>query len=100
MTNAAGAGAIGQLNRGHLAVTIVRLTASFVASLAVTFVGLTAVTFMISRLSKIDPVLAVVGDKATKAAYDASYHSLGLDQSPRVQYLSYQKWLVTGDFGM
>ena len=33
-----------------------------------TFVGLTAVTFFISRLTRIDPVLSVVGDKATKAA--------------------------------
>ena len=45
----------------------------FVVSLFVTFVGLTAVTFFISRLTKIDPVLSVVGDKATKATYDNAY---------------------------
>ena len=69
-------------------------------ALAVTFIGLTAVTFFISRLTKIDPVLAVVGDKATPAAYQAAYHALGLDQSLIVQYLIYLKRLLTGDFGM
>jgi len=66
----------------------------------VTFIGLTAVTFFISRLTKIDPVLSVVGDKATKAAYDAAYKALGLDQSLIVQYGIYLKRLLTGDFGM
>jgi peptide/nickel transport system permease protein len=100
MRKADAAGAIVRPQRGHLAAAIVRLTGSFVASLAVTFVGLTAVTFLISRLTKIDPVLAVVGDKATKAAYDNAYHALGLDQSPLVQYGIYLKRLLIGDFGM
>lgn len=77
-----------------------RRMGSFIATLAVTFVGLTAVTFMISRLTRIDPVLAVVGDKATPAAYQNAYHALGLDQSLIVQYLIYLKRLLTGDFGM
>jgi peptide/nickel transport system permease protein len=100
MSAAGGADSTSSLNRGHLAATIARLTGSFVASLAATFVGLTAVTFLISRLTRIDPVLAVVGDKATKEAYDRAYHALGLDQSPLVQYAIYLKRLLTGDFGM
>jgi peptide/nickel transport system permease protein len=72
---------------------------SFVITLAVTFIGLTAVTFFISRLTKIDPVLAVVGDKATKEVYDAAYHALGLDQSLLVQYFIYLKRVLSGDFG-
>src|ERR1700712_4268701 len=86
--------------RGRFAITLFQRIASFVASLAATFVGLTLVTFFISRLTKIDPVLAVVGDKATKAAYDKAYQALGLDQSPIVQYGIYLKRLLTGDFGM
>ncbi len=74
--------------------------ASFLFTLAVTFIGLTAVTFFISRLTNIDPVLAVVGDKATQAAYDGAYKALGLDQPVFVQYLIYLKRLLTGDFGM
>jgi peptide/nickel transport system permease protein len=84
----------------HLAATIVRRVVSFLATLAVTFLGLTAVTFFISRLTKIDPVLAVVGDKATKAAYDKAYHALGLDHSLPVQYFIYVKRLLSGDLGM
>ena len=93
----------GDVARGdfwHLAATIVRRSGSFLATLASTFIGLTAVTFFISRLTKIDPVLAMVGDKATKAAYDKAYHALGLDQSLPVQYLVYLKRLLSGDFGM
>lgn len=85
---------------GRVALTISRRVGGFLASLAFTFLGLTAVTFFISRLTKIDPVLAVVGDKANKAAYDQAYHALGLDQPLPVQYLIYLKRLLTGDFGM
>ena len=80
--------------------SFLRRVASFVVTLLVTFVGLTAVTFFISRLTNIDPVLAVVGDKATQAAYDSAYKALGLDQPLFFQYLIYLKRLVTGDFGM
>jgi peptide/nickel transport system permease protein len=73
---------------------------SFLVTLAITFVGLTAVTFFISRLTRIDPVLSVVGDKASKGAYDAAFKMLGLDQPVYVQYLIYLKRLLTGDFGM
>lgn len=74
--------------------------ASFLFTLAVTFIGLTAVTFFISRLTNIDPVLAVVGDKASQATYEGAYQALGLDQPIFVQYLIYLKRLLSGDFGM
>ncbi len=92
--------AVARQGFGHLVATIVRRVGSFLVTLAVTFLGLTAVTFFISRLTKIDPVLAVVGDKATKAAYDQAYHALGLDHSLLVQYLIYVKRLLSGNFGM
>ena len=94
------AGAIAQPHRGHLAATILRRTGAFIASLLVTFLGLTAVTFFISRLTKIDPVLSMVGDKASKAAYDNAYKALGLDRSLFVQYAIYVKRLLSGDFGI
>lgn len=86
--------------RGRFAFTLLQRFASFVVTLAVTFVGLTAVTFFISRLTRIDPVLAVVGDKATKGAYDAAFKALGLDQPLYVQYLIYLRRLLSGDFGV
>jgi len=86
--------------RRRFAATLAQRIASFIITLAVTFVGLTAVTFFISRLTKIDPVLAVVGDKATKSAYDAAFRALGLDQPLYVQYLIYLRRLLSGDFGV
>jgi peptide/nickel transport system permease protein len=74
--------------------------ASFALTLALTFVGLTAITFFISRLTNIDPVLAVVGDKASKEVYDRTFMALGLDQPLPVQYLYYLKRILSGDFGM
>ena len=86
--------------RGLLAAAVLRRTGAFLASLVVTFMGLTAVTFFISRLTNIDPVIAVIGDRANQATYERVAQELGLDQPPIVQYLIYLKRLVTGDFGM
>lgn len=82
------------------ATAAVRQALSFVASLAFTFIGLTAVTFFIGRLTHIDPVLAVVGDKASKEVYDNAYVALGLDKPLIVQYALYLKRVMTGDLGV
>ena len=92
--------AIAQPQRGRFPILLLRRVGSFIVTLAVTFVGLTAVTFFISRLTKIDPDLAVVGDNATKGAYDAAFKALGLDQPVYIQYLIYLRRLLTGDFGV
>ena len=83
-----------------LAGRVIRQLASFCASLILTFIGLTAVTFFIGRLTKIDPVLAVVGDKASKEVYEQAYQALGLDKPLIVQYVLYLKRVLSGDFGM
>jgi peptide/nickel transport system permease protein len=85
---------------GRLAGTMVGRVISFVLTLIVTFVGLTAVTFFISRLTNIDPVIAVIGDRANQVTYERVYRELGLDQPVVFQYLIYLKRLVTGEFGM
>lgn len=82
------------------AAAAVRQLLSFIASLAFTFIGLTAVTFFIGRLTHIDPVLAVVGDKASKEVYDNAYVALGLDKPLIVQYALYLKRVLTGDLGV
>lgn len=74
--------------------------ASFLVMVAVTFIGLTSVTFFISKLTKIDPVLSLVGDKASKEVYDRAYHALGLDQSLLIQYLIYLRRVLSGDLGV
>ena len=65
--------------RSDLAGRIFRQLLSFTVSLLMTFLGLTAVTFLIGRLTRIDPVLAVVGDKASKEVYDQAFKAMGLD---------------------
>ena len=70
------------------------------ASLALTFIGLTAITFFIGRVMPIDPVLAIVGDRASRDVYDAVYLQLGLDQPLYIQYLRYLGEILSGDFGI
>jgi peptide/nickel transport system permease protein len=73
--------------------------ASFLASLALTFLGLTTVTFVIGLFMAVDPVLAVVGDHATQEVYNRTRLALGLDRSILEQFLVYLKKLLSGDFG-
>ena len=88
-----------QLVKGSSAKNALNRAGAFVASLMLTFLGLTAITFLISRLTKIDPVLAIVGDKASKEVYDKAYTMLGLDKPLIIQYASYLRKLLSGDFG-
>jgi peptide/nickel transport system permease protein len=76
----------------------VRLGA-FIASLGLTFLGLSAVTFAIGRFIPIDPVLAVVGDRASLEVYEKTRLAMGLDRSILEQYLIYLKKVLSGDFG-
>lgn len=69
------------------------------ASLALTFVGLTAITFFIGRVMPLDPVLAIVGDRAPQDVYDAVYRQLGLDRPLHIQYLRYLGDILSGKFG-
>lgn len=69
------------------------------ATVAVTILGLLFVTFMIGRVMPIDPVLAVVGERATQAQYEATYQALGLDKPLLVQFGIYVGNVLSGDFG-
>ena len=68
-------------------------------SLSLTFIGLTAITFVISRVMPVDPVLAIVGDRASDEVYQQVYLQLGLDKPIYVQYLRYLGQLAEGDLG-
>ncbi len=70
------------------------------SSLALTFLGLTAITFLIGRVMPLDPVLAIVGDRAPRDVYDAVYLQLGLDRPIYVQYLRYLADVLSGEFGI
>ena len=69
-------------------------------SILVTMLGLLFVTFIIGRVMPMDPVLAVVGERASKATYDAIYHQMGLDKPVLVQFLYYLRDVVQGNFGV
>ena len=67
--------------------------------MAVTLLGLIAVTFFIGRVVPIDPVLAIVGDRAPPHVYDRVYRELGLDLPLYEQFYVYAKKVLTGNFG-
>lgn len=72
----------------------------FIAVGIVTFLGLLTVTFFIGRVVPIDPVLAIVGDRASQSTYEAARKLYGLDLPYWQQFLLYLKKALTGDFGI
>ena len=72
----------------------------FLVAIAFTFLGLLAITFFIGRVVPIDPVLAVVGDRAPRAVYEAARIEMGLDKPLIVQFFHYVGNVLTGDLGM
>lgn len=68
-------------------------------SIAITMVGLLFITFVIGRVMPIDPVISVLGERASKEAYDAMYIEMGLNKSVVVQFATYVWNVVNGDFG-
>jgi peptide/nickel transport system permease protein len=85
---------------GHLALRFyLTKIVQFVAVLATTLLGLAAVTFFIGRVVPIDPVIAIVGDRASPQVYDRVRQELGLDLPLIQQFWIYLKKAVTGDFG-
>ncbi len=69
-------------------------------SIATTMLGLLFITFVIGRVMPIDPIIAVLGERASKEAYDAMYIEMGLDKPVIIQFLNYIWDVVRGDFGM
>jgi peptide/nickel transport system permease protein len=70
-----------------------------IATVAITFLGLLVVTFLIGRVVPVDPVLAVVGDRASQSTYDAAYIALGLDKPLYQQFWIYLQQALSGDLG-
>ncbi len=70
-----------------------------VVSIFLTFVGLLLVTFLIGRVVPSDPVLAVVGDRASPSTYQAVFRELGLDKPLWEQFWIYLRQVLTGDLG-
>ena len=83
----------------RVASTLAKTLSKTLGSVLVTLAGLVLITFLIGRVVPIDPVLAVVGDRAPQAVVEQARHELGLDRPLPVQFLRYAGSLLRGDLG-
>ena len=77
----------------------IRALAATLASVPITLFGLILITFLIGRVVPIDPVLAIVGDRAPQDVVARTRLELGLDKPLPVQFIRYVGQLAQGDFG-
>jgi peptide/nickel transport system permease protein len=77
----------------------VRAFAATLASVPITLFGLILITFLIGRVVPIDPVLAIVGDRAPQDVVARTRLELGLDKPLPEQFIRYVGQLAQGDFG-
>ena len=73
--------------------------AQFLGVIVVTYFGLLAVTFFIGRVVPIDPVLAIVGDRAPEHVIARVREELGLNLPLWQQFSIYVGKVLQGDFG-
>jgi peptide/nickel transport system permease protein len=99
LVTASGIAAIAHEGRVRRLVAPVRHLANLLFSVTLTFLGLTCVTFFIGRVIPIDPVLAIVGDKASVETYNRVRSEIGLDLPIPVQFWRYLLKVLHGDFG-
>ncbi len=76
-----------------------KATGRFVLVLALTYLGLLAVTFFIGRVIPVDPVLAIVGDRAPEHVVARVREELGLNKPLYAQFGIYLQKVAHGDFG-
>ena len=79
--------------------TRLRALAGTLASIPITLFGLVFITFLIGRVVPIDPVLAVVGDRAPQDVVERTRREMGLDRPLPEQFLRYTEQLAQGDLG-
>jgi peptide/nickel transport system permease protein len=77
----------------------VRALSATLSTVPITLFGLVLVTFLIGRVVPIDPVLAVVGDRAPQDVVERARLELGLDRPLPEQFVRYLGQVVSGDFG-
>src|SRR3546814_1929219 len=76
-----------------------RTLLNLATTLLLTFLGLLLVTFIIGRVVPIDPVLAVVGDRAPAHVVERAREELGLNRPLYEQFAIYVWNVVQGDLG-
>lgn len=71
----------------------------FAVVIALTYLGLLAVTFFIGRVIPVDPVLAMVGDRAPEHVIARVREEMGLNKPLWEQFFIYVSKVLHGDFG-
>jgi peptide/nickel transport system permease protein len=79
---------------------IVRLIVRRLLFLMLVMVGLSLITFTISRVIPADPARMMLGPRASKAQIDKQREALGLNDPYPEQYVDYVWNALHGDFGM
>lgn len=74
-------------------------TVRFLLIVVTTYLGLLAVTFFIGRVIPIDPVLAIVGDRAPAHVVERTREEMGLNKPYIEQFVIYVKNALQGEFG-
>jgi peptide/nickel transport system permease protein len=78
---------------------LARQAARTFATLLITFIGLLLVTFIIARVVPTDPVLSILGERATEAQIAETRAELGLDRPMWAQFGIYVWDALHGDLG-
>ena len=76
-----------------------RWLGSTVLTACITLLGLLVVTFALGRVLPTDPVLRIVGDRASQEQYEKVRRELRLDQPLAHQFAAFVKDMARGDFG-
>ncbi|NEJ69992.1 ABC transporter permease subunit [Rhizobium phaseoli] len=71
----------------------------FLFAAVTTYFGLLAVTFFIGRVVPIDPVLAILGDRAPTHVVERVREEMGFNLPLYQQFFIYIKGILAGDFG-
>jgi peptide/nickel transport system permease protein len=79
---------------------VLQLIGKRLAAAVIIVLVLTAVMFLLQKISPVDPVHAMLGASASPSAIVAEKHRLGLDRPVLAQYLSYLNGLVHGNLGV
>jgi peptide/nickel transport system permease protein len=78
---------------------LLRQIGTTVFTLFVTFIGLLAVTFVISRVVPIDPIMSILGERATNEQIEETREKLGLNEPMWKQFGIYVSNTLQGDLG-
>jgi peptide/nickel transport system permease protein len=73
--------------------------ARFLLIVVTTYLGLLAVTFFIGRVIPIDPILAIVGDRAPAHVVERTREEMGLNRPLVEQFVIYVRNALQGEFG-